>query len=264
MLTTRQGNTNRNGGCQRRSSYYCNFCKRTGHTDSRCCAKFPHLNPRRNNRQSANPAFIANQSDEDPVVCLMAKYENSSEPKNSSEWSVDSGRSNHMTFNKSMFSSYSTVNTSSVELGNNKTVKVLDTGTVEIPISVYGKRVKCMLRNVLHVPGLGYQLLSVPTLEKPGFTTSLHSKRCRISNGPKLLASATMTGNMYKLDIRSDSETTLLASSAEIWHLRLAHIQPSSILETVQGLEISSSNKNNNTCSSCVLEKAHRSPVPKH
>ena len=57
-----------------------------------------------------------------------------------------------MTFNKSMFSSYTTANASSVELGNNKTVNVLGTGTVEIPISVHGKRVKCMIRNVLQVP----------------------------------------------------------------------------------------------------------------
>ena len=72
---------------------------------------------------------------------------------------------------------------------------------------------------------------------------------------------------IYKLGIHSDSETGLLASSAELWHLRLAHIQPSSIIEmakskTVQRLEISSSNKNNNACSSCVLGKAHRSSIP--
>ena len=170
LLTTRQGNSSRNGGYQRRSSYYCNFCKRTGHTESRCWAKFPHLNPSRNNRPSSNPALIANQSDEDPVVCLMAKYENSSEPRNSDKWFVDSGCSNHMTFNKSMFSSYTTAHTSSVELGNSNTVKVLGTGTVVIPISVNGKRVKCILKNMLHVPELGYQLLSVPTFDKSGLT----------------------------------------------------------------------------------------------
>ena len=241
LLNTRQGNRNRNGGCQRQSSYYCNFCKRTGHTETRCWTKFLHLNPRRNNRPSSNPAFITNQSDEDPAVCLRAKYENSSETKNSNKWFVDSGCSNHMTFNKSVFSSHTTANTSSVEIGNNKTVKVLGTGTVEIRISLHGKRVKCMLRNVLHVPERGYQLLSVPTLDKLGLKTSLHSKRYWVSNGPKLLATATMTGNLYHLDIHRDSETALLVSTVELWHLRLAHIQSSSILEmakseTVQGL----------------------------
>ena len=198
----------------------------------------------------------------------MAKYENSNEPRNSNKWFVDSGCSNHMTFNKSMFSSYITAHTSSVELGNSNTVKVLGIGTVKIPISVNGKRVKCMLENVLHVPELGYQLSSVPTFDKSGLTTWFHSKRCWISKGLKLLATATMTGNLYKLDIHNDSETALLANTAELWHLRLAHIQPSTILEMakskiVQGLEMSSSNKSDKSCSGCVLGKARRTPIPK-
>ena len=167
-----------------------------------------------------------------------------------------------------MFSSYTTAHTSSVELGNSNTVKVLGTRTVVIPISVNGKRIKWILRNVLHVPELGHLLLSVPTFDKSGLKTSFYSKRCWISNGPKLLATATMTGNLYKLDIHRDSDTALLASTAELWHLCLAHIQPLTILEmakskTVQGLEISSSNKNDKTCSSCILGKAHRIPIPK-
>ena len=167
-----------------------------------------------------------------------------------------------------MFSSYASANNSFVELGKNKTVKVLRTGTAEIPISAHGKRVKCMLRNVQHVPKLGFQLLTIPTFGKSGLTTSSHSKRCWISNGLKLLATDTMTGNLYKLDIHSDSETVLLPSAAEIWHLRLAHIQQSSILEmakskSVQGLGLSSSNKNCKTRASCVLGKAHRSIIPK-
>ena len=261
------GSSSRNAGYQRRSSHYCNFCKRTGHTESRCWAKFPHLNPNRNNRPSSKNALIANQSEEDPVICLMAKYENSNEPKNSNKWFVDSGCSNHMTFNKQMFSSYTTAHTSSVELGNSNTVRVLGIGTVEIPISVHGKRVKCMLKNVLHVPELGYQLLSVPNFDKSGLTTSFHSKRCWISNGPKLLATATMTGNLYRLDVYSALETALLANSADLWHLRLGHIQPSTILEmakskTIQGLEISNLIKSDKSCSACVLGKAHRTPIP--
>ena len=79
-----------------------------------------------------------------------------------------------MTFNKSMFLLYTTPNISSVELINNKTVSVLGTGLVEIPISEPGKRFKCMLRNVLHVPELGSQLLSVPTFDESELTTSMH------------------------------------------------------------------------------------------
>ena len=112
LLTTRPGSSNRIGGYERRSSYYWNFCRRTGNTESRCWAKFSHRKLIRNNRPGSNPAFIANQSDEDPVVCLMAKYENSTEPRNSDRWLVHSGSINHMTFNKSLVSLYTTGHTS--------------------------------------------------------------------------------------------------------------------------------------------------------
>ena len=124
-----------------------------------------------------------------------------------------------MTSNKSMFSSHRTSHNSYVELGNNKTVKVLVTGTVEMPISVNEISVKCMLKNVLNVPELGSLLLSAPAFDKSGLTTAYHSKRCWISNGPKLLAIATMKGNLYKIGLHSVSETTLLANTAKLWHV---------------------------------------------
>ena len=69
LLTTRSASSSLSGGHQRRRSYYCNFCKHPGHTESRCWAKFPHLDPSRNNQSSSKPALKVNQSDEDPVVC---------------------------------------------------------------------------------------------------------------------------------------------------------------------------------------------------
>jgi len=144
---------------------YCNYCKRLGHIETKCWTKFPHLDPK-NKTNSDNPALIAAQSDEDPVVCLMAKYEESPVEKKSDKWFVDSGCSNHMTFNKSLFSSYTSGHTSTVSLGNNNKANVAGIGTIDIPILVQGTRVKCTLKNVLHVPDLGYQLLSVPTFDK--------------------------------------------------------------------------------------------------
>ena len=77
-----------------------------------------------------------------------------------------------------------------------------------------------------------------------------------------------MIGNLYKLDIHSDSDTALVPKTAELWHLRLAHTQPSTIGEmakskAVHGFEIGSSNKSGKTYSSWVLGKARRTSIPK-
>jgi len=58
----------------------------------------------------------------------MAKYERTNEPKQSENWYIDSGCSNHMTYDKHLFSSYSLGSGSSVELGNNNIANVKGTG----------------------------------------------------------------------------------------------------------------------------------------
>ncbi len=202
-----------------RNRPYCNFCKRPGQYENKCWTKFPHLNPGFKRDPPKTPVLIATQSDEDRVICLMAecesaevyekepefclmaKYKNANEPKHSNKWFVDSGCSNHMTYNKSLFSSYNRGHHSPVHLGNSNTSAVAGIGTVDISIIVNGKQVRCRLNNVFHVPDLGYQLLSVPTFDKSGLITTFHSKQCWIRKDSTLLAKATMKGNLYELDV---------------------------------------------------------------
>ncbi len=257
-------------GRNRRRRPYCNHCKRPGHIETKCWTKYPHMNPANRKDSDSKSAFVANQSDDDPVVCLMAKYDNAHEPKHSDKWFVDSGCSNRMTYNKSLFSSYSPGHHSSVELGNSKTTTVSGKGTIDINIFVNEKQVKCRLENVLHVPELGYQLLSVPTFDKSGLNTSFQSRRCWIQKDGALLATATMRGNLYELDTTQLSpHQSLIAQSTKLWHQRLAHVQPSTIIEmsksgAVRGLHIDHAVKDELTCTGCVLGKGHRQAIPKN
>lgn len=261
---------------------YCTHCKRHGHVESKCWTKHPHLDPR-NQKPDLNPALVANQSDDDPVVCLfakqssaegeehascfMAKYEEANEPRLSDKWFIDSGCSNHMTYNKSLFSSYTTGHHGPVELGNSNTSKVLGKGIIELAILVDGKQSKCRLNNVLFVPELGYQLLSVPIFDKSGLNTSFHSSRCWIQKENTLLATGTMKGNLYQLDVPALPIERALVSQ-KVWHHRLAHIQLACLIQmsksnAVEGLEVEDTERNNMTCTGCVLGKGHRQAIPK-
>ena len=106
----------------------CNYCKKIGHVEAKCWKKNPHLNPHK--RNTPTPALIAQKNEDDPVICLMAKYESSDELPKSGNWFIDSGCSNHMTYDKSMFSSYSPGHHSPVNLGNSKTVTVAEQSTL--------------------------------------------------------------------------------------------------------------------------------------
>ena len=266
-----QQNFQQPGNCKNcatsKSRPSCDHCGKAGHISSKCWKKFPHLNPHKKKASDVKPALLASQDEEETIVCLMAKYENSSEPKKSGNWFIDSGCSNHMTYDKSLFSSYSLGHHLSVQLGNNNTAKVVGSGNITLPIQVRGKELKCKLSNVLHVPELGYQLLSVPAFDKSGLRTSFYSRRCCIEKDTSLLATGTMQGNLYRLDTITQ-RTALVACKLELWHKRLAHVHPSVIEHMSKnsiatGIDLKQSASSFNHCDGCMLGKGHRSPIPK-
>ena len=248
---------------------FCEYCKKLGHLESKCWKKFPHLNP---HKKKAISAFIASHTDDDPVVCLVAKYQKAGIPEESQDWFIDSGCSNHMTYNKSLFLSYTSSPESNVKLGNGQKAHVMGIGNIDVNILVNGKSTRCRLMNVLHVPHLGYQLLSVPTWDKQGLETTFKSGRVRVLRDGVLCASGTMYGNLYKLDTAPNTllqHTALVANSLRLWHERLAHIDPSTIMHmcasgAVSGIKLSSANPENGLqCSGCILGKGHRAIIPK-
>ena len=80
-----------------------------------------------------------------------------------------------MTYNKSLFSSYIPEIHGPVELGNSNISKVLGAGTICLDILANDKRTKFQPYNVLYLPELGYQLLSVPKFDSSGLDTSFQS-----------------------------------------------------------------------------------------
>ncbi len=195
-----------------KSKPHCTHCNKLGHLEDKCWVKYPHLNPSNKKSSGNRPALIATGSADDPVVCLMANYTGYNESKKSRNWCIDSGGSNHMTYDKNLFSSYTSGSDSSVELGNNNVATVIGSGTVDITLLVENKHTKCRLSNVLHVPDLGYQLLSVTTLDKSGHRISFFSGQCQIEKNGKLLATGSMVGNLYRLDSVSNDNTRAFVS----------------------------------------------------
>jgi hypothetical protein len=81
---------------------------------------------------------------------------------------------------------------------------------MKMAIMVDGKVVKCTIENVLHVPSLGYNLLSVGTTEAKGMTVRFGGGLCSIFAGSKKIARGTRMGNIYMLDISVDTGISFL------------------------------------------------------
>lgn len=192
------------------------------------------------------------------VVFLNGKF-------NKNEWYVDSGASAHMTPNKAWVKN---MNESpclpEIVVANESKVPVVCSGDVDIV-----SELKCHItvRNVLCVPSLTTNLLSVSELIKNGNHVIFESNHCYIrdkNNG--LVATADLSEGVYKL--RLQSQSCLLAAQADsemLWHRRLAHINSQDMHKmrngVVDGLSYDSTHDiTKSQCTTCCEGKQTRLP----
>eukprot|EP00171_Calliarthron_tuberculosum_P017850 IDg17850t1 len=111
-------------------------------------------------------------------------------------------------------------------MGKKDTAKVTGKGNVIVALNVGSRRQMCIFKDVLHVPDLGYQLLSVSTMDKLGLEISFKHGRCCIKSDSKTIASGTLSNGLYNLDLAEDQfpPDKALVASLQRWHERLAHV----------------------------------------
>jgi hypothetical protein len=98
----------------------------------------------------------------------IEKLEDSKIPKGLKSLFIDSNCSKHMTHDRSKFSSCVEIPPGRIETGNKTTAEVAGKGNMIVELKDDGKRQMCILKDLLQVPGLWYQLFSVATMDKLG------------------------------------------------------------------------------------------------
>ena len=149
-------------------------------------------------------------------------------------WVVDSGASDHFCFDRDYFLTYSTVDGRKVGVGGGRLISIAGTGTVHINIaSPTGKgHTTVTLSSVLHIPHLGYNLLSVRALCRAGYTVGFTSDLCTISHGGKVIGVVSAVNNLYRLTAPPSPHTAaivLTKDECDIWHRRLGHLNVPSL-----------------------------------
>jgi hypothetical protein len=230
--------------CKKRPK--CEHCGMPGHVIDRCWKKHPHLRKSFGDRRKKQSALMAgtkpvsqDNEDENQYICLMGKVthclmgklENSNIPKGSKSCFIDSGCSNHVTYDRSKFSSYVALPPGGFEMGNKATTEVTGMRNITVELKVDGRRQMCILKDVLHVFDLGYQLLSVLTMDKLELDTSFKHARCRIKTDTKTIASGTLRKGLYHLGLVEISKTPVRAMVVPLqrWYERLAHVDKAGI-----------------------------------
>jgi hypothetical protein len=175
----------------------------------------------------------------------------------SQEWYLDSGCSNHMTGNKEWLTNLDTSKKTNVKLADSRSLASKGIGNVLIRRSG-GKKV--VIENVLYVPGMSCNLLSIGQLVEKGFSIKIDRDSLKLFDADKrqMLSSSLSKNRTYKcMSITTQDDADWL------WHMRYGHLNFRSLSqlgskELVYGLPVFENCAR--ACEMCLKGKQSRSP----
>lgn len=185
------------------------------------------------------------------------------------EWIVDSGASSHMTHRKDWLTDYTVLdNVVNINVANGQQLSAIGSGDVR-----KAERMQFGVKNVMYVPGLTANLLSVSTLVDRDFIVVFSENGCEIYDRSdchvkgKVLYSCENVKGVYKF--KADTNQTLfsapMSDEFELWHRRLAHLGASNMKLLRDGLARGVSFKipDKLQCEPCLKGKQTRKPFNK-
>ena len=256
----------------------CHSCHERGHF-ARDCPKrngkgkdnstLPH-NPV-NSKMSAH-CVDAKENQHDPTL-VHEEALTTSDQATDDGWIIDSGASQHMTFDRDALEDFVEFkNHAIINLSDNRQILAYGKGTYRTIADLGDGIQHIALKDVLFVPDLEKNLLSVRAMTKLGAFVNFEGDQCRIIRSSKILATGKIQGRLYKLNtIPTESVNTVskepnTESSLELWHYRFGHLGMDNVKKLkhdnlVDGMQIQL--KKAELCEPCIMGKHHRSAYPK-
>lgn len=126
------------------------------------------------------------------------------------------------------------------------------------------------LHNVLYLPDLEKNLLSVHAMAKLGASVEFKGNECRIMRNSKLLGTGKIQGKLYMLNLASSHQANIAKedSKLHLWHLRYGHLGTNNVVKLfndkmVEGMDFVKHEERKSLCKGCIMGKQHRVPYPK-
>ena len=268
----------------RKKTTKCWKCGITGHWGRECIASEADqqkYQESKNQPQSSNNQFKQQSGGHKAFMASINEVSS-----NSSSWFVDSGCTEHMTDNRSYFSTNQDVSLEHrpVQGIGGALLMVAGVGDINIKIQHGHEYTFGILKGVNHVPSLGRNLFSSYVAAQKKIFTLHTDTGCQLIEEGQIVMTGSIYNRMYKLNIEvvhHDSPCTALAATSatsfgiptavdshltlDIWHRRLAHLNYATIQQMasqgiVDGLVLSDRHKS--FCSGCAYGKHARAPFP--
>ena len=250
------------------SKVRCWACNKNGHYAVTC----PQRKKNKGKSQTAATAEVDDfashfENEFSLVVCLST----STVPD--AVWYIDSGASRHMTGVRDCFTEFSSSAVEmSVILGDDSVVRAVGTGTVGFERE---SQAPLLITDVLHVPGLKKNLISVSSIEDKGFDVLFTDGQVLMYPKGSSVTSAKVIGvregRLYRFlfqPCRALSHTVATSDSdlCELWHRRMAHLHHGALRvlrEIVTGLPEFREREHDEVCHGCTLGKYTKAAYPR-
>ena len=189
-------------------------------------------------------------------------------------WIVDSGATCHLCNDRSIFTVFNSLeNPQEIVLGDGHTLDAVGVGDVVLNLVVDSKIKKRRLRDVLYVPKLAYNLLSVSKATKTGKKVKFSSDGLQfLGYDEKVVAIGVKRGSLYYLACHKDTDIQVHMSDAQpmdesresIWHRCFGHLNERSLRTLASRSLVNDFNYNASSripfCECCVKGKLHKKP----
>lgn len=237
----------------------CGVCKERGHWAREC--------PQKNSEKSDNAIKTSTAL----VSDITTSYQCASAESGRDYFIADTGAGRHMTFRKDFFFELRPNPVgSAVKVADDCCIDAPGVGTIIIQERLDGVLYEREIKNVLYVPDLGCNLLSIGTVNRNGLKFCSDEKGCEIRDKQgNLIARGVPQGNIFRMLSKVKVSTECNAVQADgqgmlnLWHARMGHVNVRVVKQTCEQLGIDGiSQENFEFCEGCVLGKQTRRPHP--
>ena len=261
----------------------CHYCGYKGHIQPDCRKK-KRDNAKKSYSTESQPTPKSNSVHSAKETVFLGIEEHSSHLAGTTtstidEWLVDSGATAHMTYDKSILHDVKP-SSSQISIGDASSIEASCVGDVFLNTSSNDE--PAVLQDVLHVPRISANLLSVYRITKQGYGVYFDSSVLEVidTNSLQIVASGTQEGGLYHLksshsplekskshllNVLKGCHAMVAQEDPTLWHARFGHLNYDSLqrLSSSQLVEGLPTFKTPNTpCVACLHGKQHREPFP--
>ena len=251
----------------------CTSCNKKGHTEEKCWIKHPELKPKTIN----NTSELDNREESILITNQVLKT------KSSIEWVLDSGATIYICNRKDIFQSITPTDKIIIWGNSRSSIKASGVGTISIIFTSTNE--PAILKDVLYIPELQVNLISVNQVIKNGVVITSSASKTKLTKNGKPIAEAIYKNKLIILETKINKQQQLIEENEDLifltesvkktknqvfltdenqitqdpWHARLAHPNNkvlSKLQDNVEGAIIKDNSQKD--CTICIQAKLTR------